>query len=72
MTSVKIGDIKLLKSEAVARGLTTEKDGAKLANLEDSQGTLDLNVKSLNNDYIDINNDVIYYFISSDNKVVLY
>lgn len=32
MTSVKIGDIKLLKSEAVARGLTNEKDGAKLAN----------------------------------------
>ena len=32
MTSVKIGDIKLLKSEAVARGLTSEKDGAKLAN----------------------------------------
>lgn len=32
MASVKIGDIKLLKSEAVARGLTKEKDGAKLAN----------------------------------------
>ena len=44
----------------------------KLENLINIQGTLDLNVKSLNNDYIDINNDVIYYFISSDNKVVLY
>ena len=43
----------------------------KLANLINTQGTLDLNVKSLNNDYIDINKDVIYYFIS-DNKVVLY
>ena len=43
----------------------------KLENLINTQGTLDLNVKSLNNDYIDINNDVIYYFISN-NKVVLY
>lgn len=32
MTSVKIGDIKLLKSETIARGLTNEKDGSKLAN----------------------------------------
>lgn len=32
MTSVKIGDIKLLKSETIARGLTKEKDGSKLAN----------------------------------------
>ena len=32
MASIKIGDIKLLKSEAVARSLTNESDGAKLGN----------------------------------------
>lgn len=31
MTNIKVGDIKLLKSEVVARGLTNEKDGTKLA-----------------------------------------
>lgn len=43
----------------------------KLANLEDSQGTLDLKVKSLNDPYTEINNDVIYYLINNG-KVVLY
>ena len=43
----------------------------KLANLENSQGTLDLKVKSLNDPYIEINNDVIYYLINNG-KVVLY
>lgn len=43
----------------------------KLTNLINSQGTLDLKVKSLNDTHIDIDNDVIYYFISND-KVVLY